>query len=75
MHVEEILDVLGLSSTTVMENVMNLPIEDVREVRMNARGCVSDDCQVDAKQLLIHDVLVGCTESFENCSLGIENSH
>ena len=49
MHVEEILNVLSLSSTTVTDDVANLPVEDVREVRVNASVCMSDDCEVDAK--------------------------
>ena len=49
MFVEEILNVLSLSSTTVFDDVANLLIEDIREVRIYASVCMSDDCEVNAK--------------------------
>ena len=49
VHVEEILYVLSLCSTTVADDVANLPVEDIRELRVNACVCMSHDCEVDAK--------------------------
>ena len=49
MLVEEVLDVLSLSATAVLEDVAHLPIEGVREVGMCARNEMSGDGQVDTK--------------------------
>ena len=49
MLVEEILDVLSLSSTTILEDEANLLIEGVREVRMCARGCMSGNGELDTE--------------------------
>ena len=49
MLVEEILDVLSLSSTTILEDEANLLIEGVREVRMCARDCMSGNGELDTE--------------------------